>query len=177
MVLKTTSDIPFTSPLAGKTARGSQDEVALKDLSGQPVHHIRARALHGGPDAVGDVAEVDGGVLARVAHDAWILLGEPESVTGESRITITDVTHGRGHMLLTGARAADVLPKVCGLDFSDEAFPDRYAAHGSLAKVRALLLRLDEGATPAYHILVASSFAAYVWDVVDDAMGEFLRGE
>lgn len=85
--------------------------------------------------------------------------------SGSAHVTITDLTHGRGQFRLSGPRAVEVLHKSCALDFSDSAFPNLHAAQTGLAKVHALIVRLDES-TPAYYLAVDRSLAAYVWEAV-----------
>ncbi len=192
MDLQTIADIPFRSPLAEKEQLDATHPVALSDLSGRAVIEIRgdeaARVLRGVydddiPHAFGGVTVTADGALVRITDERFVLVGgHPDGGDAMDRIadaadgthiTVTDRTHGQGHMLLRGPDAANVLSKVCGLDFAERSFPDRHAAYSTLAKVRALLLRLDEEDTPAYHILVDYSLAAYTWDVVSDAMREF----
>lgn len=184
MVLQTISDQPFESPLSHlldrQKAAGyeqARDGVGLADLSGQTVLHIRGTQLPAGmPDGIGDVQAMGDGLSMRLRDDICLTIGVPQSeidAGGESLLTITDMTHGRGHMLLVGARAADVLPKVCGLDFDEAAFPNNHAAQTSLAKARATIIRHDRDGAPAYHLLVGYSLAEYVWGVVFDAMREF----
>jgi heterotetrameric sarcosine oxidase gamma subunit len=201
MALTTTAhDIPFRSPLAGMLdnyATGSAEQartrVGLADASGRGLLRVRGREAdsalrpiwNNAPAAVGDVARVEEGALARLRADEFLFMGlNPSAEIGplEARIaaaphsgvlTVTDVTHGFGLLRLVGRRAPDVLPKLCGLDFADAAFPDCHAAQTSLAKITALIARLDESSSPAYWVMVERSLAAYVWDTVWAAMREF----
>lgn len=130
---------------------------------------------------VGSVVAVTDGLLARLRQDELALLSPQvhtslerwQAVSSDTLLTLTDVTHGRGFLALAGARTAEVLAKVCGLNFSDAAFPNLYAAQTLLAKVRALVLRADAAQLPLYHLIVDRSLTAYVWDVLLDAAQEF----
>ncbi len=197
MILKSTSKLPFTSPLArivGPLTAGALDadhSVGLTDLSGQILLHVQGfdatRVLqemyNDVPETVGAVALTGDGALAHTTTDEFVLLAHTSesgdavyrihAVSKDALMTVTNITHGCGHMLLVGIHAADVLSKICGLDFADIAFPNLHATYSSLAKVRALVMRLDKADASAYHIIVDYSLAAYIWDVIFDAMGEF----
>ena len=189
MTLQTTADLPFTSPLAHtlreQTALSpaqAYDTVGLADLSGQMLWHVRGAnveaALSDVPPSVGDVTMSDDGLLARLRGDTALVIGAgaadlSSTIDENSLLTVTDITHGRGHLLLIGKRAPDVLPKVCGLDFDSRAFPNDHVAQSSLAKTRTTIIRHDRESVPAYHLIVGTSLAAYVWDIVFDAMSEF----
>ena len=189
MTLLTKSGLPLTSPLPDSGTIGTPHSVELTDLSTtQGLVHVLGRhaeatitQVYGSaPTSPGDVWSFGEGVLARLTQDEFTLLltsqGQVESTverlreaSGGARITITDLTHGRGQFRLSGPRAVEVLHKLCGLDFSDSAFPGLHAAQTSFAKVRALIVRLD-GSKPAFHLIVDRSLAAYVRAALADAM-------
>jgi heterotetrameric sarcosine oxidase gamma subunit len=188
MALQTKADIPFTSPLAhvlrGQTPAAfdaARDTVGLADLSGQTLTHIRSDNLESAfssvPEHVGDIITSGESIIARLRGDGVLVIGDAadnlENSIGDSLLTVTDITHGRGHFLLIGKQTADILAKTCGLDFADSAFPNNHAAQSSLAKVTATIIRHDRNNMPAYHLIVGYSYAEYVWGVVFDAMGEF----
>jgi heterotetrameric sarcosine oxidase gamma subunit len=177
-------NLSYLSPISATPVQSGA--VTLTDLSGQGSIDIRGRDPSGifQELRIGDVKIVDYGVLVRLTPDQWIFLANSNIDTAfewlqmevkNPRVVITDVTHGYGHIRLMGQRARDVLPKICGLDFADSTFPDHHVAQSSLAKVRTLIVRLDDSNSPAYHLIVSSSLAAYVWSVVADAMQEFSK--
>ncbi|MBC7814291.1 MAG: hypothetical protein H7175_24260 [Burkholderiales bacterium] len=190
MPVFTFSTIPFVSPLANVTQPTAATRIRLEDASQQGMIDIRGQAAalvlqtlyDAVPAASGDVIMTPDGALVRLRLDQFALLGNQhdESVfnrlneaAGAATITVTDMTHGRAIMLLVGAQAGAVLPKICGLDFHDEAFPNFHAAQTSLAKVPTLIVRADRDAVPAYLLVVERSLGAYVWGVVYDALQEF----
>lgn len=77
---------------------------------------------------------------------------------------------------LTGASAVDCLAKLCGVDMRGAAFPVDSVAHTSLARLSAVIVRVDLGDTPAFHLLGDSASAEYAWASLLDAMQEF-RGK
>lgn len=174
--------LPYRSPIAAQPVRSSN--ITLTDLSGQGLIDIRGRDLGGIFQLIriGGVKQVENGILTRLTPEQLMLLvdGKTDSAVawlktesgGGARVTITDVTHGYGQMRLSGEYAKDVLPKICGLNFADAEFSNYHAAQSSLAKVRTLIVRLDEGNLPAYRLIVGLSLTAYVWDVVTDAIQE-----
>ncbi len=173
--------IEIASPLVGKVDLAGE-QVKLSELR-TGLLHIRGKAaeqvLNAAAMAVGDVLKTDEGLLVRLRRDEFVLLTEEVNAAteriaqqiGDQHVTLTDITHGRGGMTLSGKRVNDVLAKVCALDFGK--FVNYHAAQSSLAKVRALIIRHDGGDLPTHHIIVDRSMAAYVWDVVWDAAQEF----
>ena len=63
--------------------------------------------------------------------------------------------------------------KLCGVDLRVDHFPDLAIAQTSVARSNAIVIRDDLGATPTFHLLGDSASAAYMWDVLLDAMAEF----
>ncbi len=74
---------------------------------------------------------------------------------------------------LAGASAADCLAKVCGVDLRELAFPPGSVAQTSLARLNAVIVRVDLGETPVFHLLGDSASAEYAWTSLLDAMQEF----
>ena len=74
---------------------------------------------------------------------------------------------------LTGASAVDCLAKVCGVDMRESAFPVDSVAQTSLARLNAVIARVDFGDTPVFHLLGDSASAEYAWASLLDAMQEF----
>ena len=67
-----------------------------------------------------------GTLIIRPGPDEWLLLGPPgdapglvaqwEGVHGDDLTTVVDITSGRALLRLSGARASDVLAKLCAVD-------------------------------------------------------------
>jgi heterotetrameric sarcosine oxidase gamma subunit len=73
------------------------------------------------------------------------------------------MTHGRAELRLIGPASAELLSRLCGLDFHPSAFPNLTARQSSLAKTTQLIIREDIGALPAYSLVGARSLGAYLW--------------
>ena len=85
----------------------------------------------------------------------------------------TDDTHSRAILKLKGANAAEALSKICGLDFSDAAFPNLKVKQTSAAKIKTLIARCDEDGELTYHLHVNRPFGQYFLETVWDAGQEF----
>ena len=78
--------------------------------------------------------------------------------------------------LATGACAAAMFAKLCGVDLRPQSFPDLQIAQTSLAKMSGIMVRDDRAGVLAYHVLADSASAAYLWSCLIDAMDEFDGG-
>ncbi len=187
MTLLTLADLPLRSPIwpnLREPDRALDGDITLADLTGVGLQHLRGaegalRAAHGNlPEETGEVLPVEGGLAARLTDDEWILITPDRAdarglADTSSLVTVTDVSHGYGVLLLAGPRAPKVLAKLCALDFSESTFPDLHAAQTSLANVRALVLRRDHHDRRAYLIAVGRSVTEYVWELLLEAAEEF----
>jgi heterotetrameric sarcosine oxidase gamma subunit len=84
-------------------------------------------------------------------------------------ITVTDVTHGNAELWLIGPNSAELLSRLCGLDFHDSQFPNGTAKQSSLAKTTQLIIRRDLGDVPTYALIGGRSLAAYLWQTILEA--------
>lgn len=90
-------------------------------------------------------------------------------------VTVTEVTHGHSELTIVGPRSAELLSRLCGLDFHSEAFPNNSARQSSVAKTRQLIIRSDRvsasGAetVSAFTLVGARSLAVYLWETVLEA--------
>ena len=143
----------------------------------------------------GEVARTLGVPFGRAARDEhgtlvvgsgpgeWLLLAPPEAnaavakgveeVQDDELVSVFDATHGRALMRITGARAADLLAKVCGVDLSDEATPDGAAFRSSVAKLVADVVRDDQDGVRSYLLHCERSSGQYLFDALIDAGDEF----
>lgn len=73
---------------------------------------------------------------------------------------------------ITGAHAATMMAKMCGVDLRPAKFADGAVAQTSVARMTAIVIRHDLGPTLAYDMIADSAAAAYMWRCLIDAMGE-----
>jgi heterotetrameric sarcosine oxidase gamma subunit len=171
----------------------ARDSVALADVTphgklqieGAAALDVLRGAFSAVPESIGHGIQVEAGYLYRLRHDQFYLSTPPggESkvfvqleaavVNREFFVTVTDMTHGLADIRMIGPASRAVLSQLCGLDFTDEAFPNMTAKQTSLAKTKQLILRRDFGALPTYTIIGAQSLAAYLWDVMMEAGHDF----
>lgn len=116
--------------------------------------------------------------------DEWLVIapdGAAERVATATRAAFggapgstVDVSANRTTLRLSGPRSRDVLEKVCALDLHPRAFGPGQCAQTLLGRTQAVLWQVDTGSPePAYRLLVRSSFACYLADLLLDAMAEF----
>ena len=87
--------------------------------------------------------------------------------------TIIDATHGRVVLRLTGADAARTLEKLCAIDLSDKATPNRAAFRSSVARLACLVVRDDLDGVRSYLICSDRSSGQYLFDALADAGAEY----
>ena len=75
--------------------------------------------------------------------------------------------------MVSGEHAPGMFAKICGVDLRPHRFATGAIAQTSVAKMSAIIIRADLGATSAYHLLADSASAEYLWTCVLDAMAEF----
>ena len=170
------------------SARRSGADLRIMDCT--PLAKVLVRA-----STDGEVARTLGVPFGRAARDEhgtlivgsgpgeWLLLAPPgataavarrvEVVPDEGLVSVFDATHGRALMRLTGARAADLLAKVCGVDLSEEVTPDGAAFRSSVAKLVTDVLRDDSNEVRSYLLHCERSSGQYLYDALIDAGDEF----
>ena len=214
-----------TSGASASAASTSGDSLTLTDLSATTKWLIRADAdgqvaAHLGVGFATSATAPGGALVLGSRPGEWIAAGTPEQVSSvvsgidalagngteaaasAELVTHLDWTHGRALFRLTGANAARLLEKVCGLDWSDHMTPDGAVASASVALVTCDLARNDlsdsdradssdsdadksdaddsdannsdaAARTPSYLIFCDRSFAQYLFDALADAGTEF----
>ena len=170
------------------SARRSAAELKITDCT--PLAKILVLA-----STEGEVARSLGVPFGRATRDAhgtlvvgsgpgeWLLLATPgtsaavtqrvEEVPGEGFISVFDATHGRALLRITGARAPDLLAKVCAIDFSEAVTPDGAAFRSSVAKLVTDIVRDDRDGEISYLLHCERSSGQYLFDVLIDAGDEF----
>jgi len=101
--------------------------------------------------------------LATVAADA----------AGDEFVSVTDLTHGRALVRVTGPDAADLLARLCGADLHDDMAPDGAALRSAVAGVATDIIRDDRAAVPSYLLHCERSSGQYLFGALVSA-GESL---
>jgi len=184
----------FRSPIRTSETSVATSGLQLIDQSGLPVTLIQGAAAAGVlqshfarlPATAGQLVDVGEGFLARLTPAEFYLFGKsagaalPTAAELENSFKTAgvfahtvDFTHGQAVIRLAGDQAADVLRKICGLDFHDSAFPPMQVKQTSAAKVKTLIARIDEAGLPAYHLHVSRPLGQYFWETLLDVGQEF----
>lgn len=184
---------PITNLPATQPPSSTSEPLKLVDLTGIPIILVQGKAgdlllsfFAAVPAKPGEVVEAGEGLLACLRPEEFYLFGKAvvaglPSIAGlEARfaaagelVHATDYTHGQAALKLAGPAAPQLLSKICGLDFHDRVFPTRQVKQTSAAKIKALIVRDDEGGIPAYHLHVTRPMGQYFWETVWDAGQEF----
>lgn len=138
-------------------------EITLTDLSSTPKWRVFAGHKRVRPGTSSGSGEA---LVWSVSPDEWTVLGaEPKDAV--------DLTHVRAMLRLTGEDSADLMNRICALDFGDGMFPNGAAARTSVAGVATEIVRDDENGRLSYLLVPSSSYKTYLLDVVRDAGREF----
>ncbi len=111
----------------------------------------------------------DGGWPERLKQAWWAEPVPPQRPRGFPMPR--DETHA--WLAVTGAHAAAMFAKLCGVDLRASAFAQGQVAQTSVARLNGVILRDDRGGAPFYHLLADCAAAEYLWDCLLDAMAEF----
>ena len=109
-----------------------------------------------------------------LAPDAWLIVTpEPADLTAlvPEGATAVDLSHAWSVLRLQGAKAREVLSKICALDTHPRAFKPGACFRTDLDRHSVLVHAVDE--TPTFDLYVARSFALSFWDCLSDAAREF----
>jgi heterotetrameric sarcosine oxidase gamma subunit len=87
----------------------------------------------------------------------------------EEFASVTDLTHGRALMRITGPDAAGLLARLCGADLHDEMAPDGAALRAPVAGVATDIVRDDRAGVPSYLLHCERSSGQYLFGALADA--------
>ncbi len=118
---------------------------------------------------LGALASGAGG-LAETLEAAWAAESLPPATPRGFPLPRRD---SHAWFLVTGAAAAAMFAKLCGVDLRAGKFADLEIAQTSVARITGVIIRDDIGGQLSYHLLCDSASAAYLWDCLIDAMAEF----
>jgi len=123
------------------------------------------------PPRKGTQSASGGLTIAWLAPGEWLLSGDEPAVatrTGDiaprlpSEALITDLTHGRTSLLLSGKNARGALEAHCPLDLWPTKFCENLVARSLLGDVGAFVARLPDRADgPSFRIIVDQTMGIY----------------
>ena len=121
----------------------------------------------------------------------WLVLAPPDAAAavtdwlgtvaadaaGDEFVSVTDLTHGRALVRVTGPDAADLLARLCGADLHDDMAPDGAALRAPVAGVATDIIRddsrVDGAGVPSYLLHCERSSGQYLFGALVSA-GESL---
>ena len=115
-----------------------------------------------------------------IGPDIWLLVrdeGSAESTanfldTARSSFEVAlDMSAAWTRMIISGAHAATVLAKGCGVDLHPREFPAGTCAATAVARMRTIIWRPEGGAR--YELVVGRSYALSLWDWLVEAAAEY----
>ena len=181
------------SPLEGCGVIEGPGGLLLRDLSLARRDGVRGAGArewllsqgHTLPDAPNQiVGSGESGFVMSLSHrEFWLLQPVSESSSGRpasdavaSGVWPLYCQHSHAWLQLAGESRAEVMAKLCGVDLSEVAFPLGSVAQTQAARVSvSIAAHQNENDQPVFSIFVDQSLARYLWEAMEDAMGEWLE--
>jgi sarcosine oxidase subunit gamma len=133
------------------------------------------------------VLQPNGVLVAKLSFDEFLILGDLKGLSGrfsdlEDNGSLASVPQtyllprGDSHcwLAVVGAKASQMLVKLCAIDLRTEQFPDCAIAQTIIADISVIVIRHDLGLTPCFYLLADIASTEYLWEVLLDAMQEFV---
>ena len=137
------------------------------------------------PDAPNQiVGSGESGFVMSLSHrEFWLLQPDSQASTGRpaSEAVAAGVwplycQHSHAWLQLAGAPRAEIMAKLYGVDLSEAAFPLGSVAQTQAARVSVIIAaHQNENDQPVFSMFVDQSLARYLWEAIEDAMGEGLE--
>ena len=179
------------SPLEGCGVIEGSGGLLLRDLSLARRGGVRGAGArewllsqgHTLPDAPNQiVASGESGFVMSLSHrellqpDSEASTGRPASEAVASGVWPLYCQHSHAWLQLAGEARAQVMAKLCGVDLSEATFPLGSVAQTQAARVSVIVAaHQNENDQPVFSIFVDHSLARYLWEAIEDAMGEWLE--
>jgi len=194
------SPIAPTPPVrveAGWEVSGCRSEAALTITDCTPLVKVHLRAPWNGAMAkalgvpFGRADREQGWLVVGSGPGEWLVLAPPGAAAavtdwlatvaadaaGDEFVSMTDLTHGRALVRVTGPDAADLLARLCGADLHDDMAPDGAALRSAVAGVATDIVRddtmIDGAAVPSYLLHCERSSGQYLFGALVSAGESF----
>ena len=174
---------------AGWEVSGCRSDAPLTITDCTPLAKVQLKAPWNGGAAkalgvpFGRSAREQGWLVVGGGPREWLVLAPPGTaaqVAGwlttlaadaapEEFATVTDLTHGRALMRITGPAAADLLARLCGADLHDDMAPDGAALRVPVAGVATDIVRDDRAGVPSYLLHCERSSGQYLFGALAGA--------
>ena len=173
---------PLVTPAAQPDiALNERTDLTLLDLRGNPA---TAEFIATAQAALGCALPLAPNTSAQGPHcdilwlgpDEWLLVSShAENINEKLPIKagyLTDVSHGRAALRISGPRTRELLAKGCSLDLHPRAFLAGHCAQTSLAHVGVLLQLPRTG--DDFELYCARSYAQHLWHWLTVAAAEYV---
>ena len=166
--------------IRGRDAPALLDKVYTHHFSNLRVGRIRYGLL-----CTDNSTILDDGTVARLAQDRYFVTTTTGNVdlieewfkwwlAGTGMCAhVTNVTSNYAAVNVAGPRARDTLRKLTDIDLSESASRYMSSAHGSVAGVPAILLRIGFVGETGWELHVPAEYGEYLWDALMDAGQEY----
>jgi heterotetrameric sarcosine oxidase gamma subunit len=178
---------------AGWEVSGGRSEAALTITDCTPLVKVHLRAPWNGAMAkalgvpFGRADREQGWLVVGSGPGEWLALAPPGAAAavtdwlatvaadaaGDEFVSVTDLTHGRALVRVTGPDAADLLARLCGADLHDDMAPDGAALRSAVAGVATDIVRddtmIDGAAVPSYLLHCERSSGQYLFGALVSA--------
>jgi len=182
---------------AGWEVSGSCSDAPLTITDCTPLAKVHLRAPWNGAMAkalgvpFGRADREQGWLVVGSGPGEWLVLAPPGAAAavadwlgtvaadaaGDEFVSITDLTHGRALVRVTGPDAADLLARLCGTDLEDDMAPDGAALRSAVAGVATDIVRddtmIDGAAVPSYLLHCERSSGQYLFGALVSAGESF----
>lgn len=176
---------------AGWEVSGCRSEAALTITDCTPLAKVHLRAPWNGAMAkalgvpFGRADREQAWLVVGSGPGEWLVLAPPGAAAavadwlatvaadaaGDEFVSVTDLTHGRALVRVTGPEAADLLARLCGADLHDDMAPDGAALRSAVAGVATDIIRDDQAAVPSYLLHCERSSGQYLFGALVSAGG------
>lgn len=176
------------SPVQAMATAAEVGRLALRDCSLTPRTGFKGRgapewlreqgvSLPDGPNLA--MAQADGSLVAALSWEEHLVLGPAAprleavwSMQAGLRCYHLPRLHSHCRFDILGEAAPAMLAKLCGVDLRPHRFAAGSVAQTQAARVSVAIVRAVNE-SPHYHLLADRASAAYLWDCLTDAGGEF----
>ena len=182
---------------AGWEVSGCRSEAALTITDCTPLVKVHLRAPWNGAMAkalgvpFGRADREQGWLVVGSGPGEWLVLAPPGAAAavtdwlatvaadaaGDEFVSMTDLTHGRALVRVTGPDAADLLARLCGADLHDDMAPDGAALRSGVAGVATDIVRddtmIDGAGLPSYLLHCERSSGQYLFGALVSAGESF----
>lgn len=182
---------------AGWEVSGCRSEAALTITDCTPLAKVHLRAPWNGAMAkalgvpFGRADREQGWLVVGSGPGEWLVLAPPGTAAavtdwlataaadaaGDEFVSMTDLTHGRALVRVTGPDAADLLARLCGADLHDDMAPDGAALRSGVAGVATDVIRddtmIDGAGVPSYLLHCERSSGQYLFGALVSAGESF----